>query len=95
MKLNKSNIICFCPSRLIKSGKINKIIFNKTETLSSNNLKIYGYYPVLDNINSNKNLIFKNHSKNQCKDLNKSLYEYYKNYLYKNNNKTQLLTVLF
>ena len=65
MKLNKNNIIYFDPSRLVKSGKINKIIFNKTETLSSTNLKIYGYHPVSCNINNNKNLIFKNYSKNQ------------------------------
>ena len=81
IQLNKSNIVCFDTARLSKSGKINKIIFNKTETLSKNYLDIYGYHPVSYNTNNPNNLIFKNYLKEQSRDLNKSLFDYYKNYL--------------
>ena len=91
ISLNKNDIICFEPSRLIKSGKINKIIFNKTETLSNNDLEIYGYHPVSHN-NTN-DLIFKYYSKNQNKDLNKSLFDYYLNYV--NNNKSEFFSTMF
>ena len=81
IKLNKVDLVCFDKSRLIKSGKINTIIFNKTETLSENYLEINGYHPVSYSINKHNNMIFKNYSKNQSKDLNKCLFDYYQNYL--------------
>ena len=80
-RLNKKNIICFDKSRLIKSGKINKIIFNKTETLSENIINIHSCHPVSYNIKKPNKLIFKNYSINQIKDLNKLLFDYYQNYL--------------
>ena len=81
IKLNKVDLVCFDKSRLIKSGKINTIIFNKTETLSENYLEINGYHPVTYSINKHNNMIFKNYSKNQSKDLNKCLFDYYQNLL--------------
>ena len=71
--LNKANITCFDPSRLIDSGKINKIIINKTETLCNNNFIIKGYHIFSDKI--------LNFLKEQNKDLNAYLFCYYQNYL--------------
>ena len=97
IQLNKNNIVCFDTARLSKSGKINKIIFNKTETLSKNYLDVYGYHPVSNNINNPNYLIFKNYSKEQCRDLNKSLFDFYKNYLngLKSYKKAEILNVTF
>ena len=77
----KKNIICFDLSRLINSGKINKIIFNKTETLSNNEFMVSGYHPVSSSL-KNKNIIqFLNYSKEQNKELNLILFNYYQTYL--------------
>ena len=81
INLGKLDLLCFDKSRLIKSGKVNTIIINKTETLCENSLEIHGYHPVLYNTVSPYNLIFKNFLKSQCKDLNKILFDYYQNYL--------------
>ena len=96
-RLNKKNIICFDKSRLIKSGKINKIIFNKTETLSENIINIHSCHPVFYNIKKPNKLIFKNYSINQIKDLNKLLFDYYQNYLNDNlkNNNSEFTKILF
>ena len=90
-QLNKSNIICFDKSRLIKSGNINTIIFNKTETLSNNYIKIHSYHPVSYKIKKSKKLIFNNYSVNQKKELNKLFFDYYQNYL--NNLKNDLIII--
>ena len=98
MQLNKNNIKCFDAARLSKSGKINKIIFNKTETLSNNYFEIYGYHPVSCNINKPNHLFFKNYSKKQSKDLNNSLFDFYNDYLNNSrnkNNKSEFYNILF
>ena len=81
INLNKLEIECFDKSRLIKSGKINKIFFNKTETLSETSIEINGYHPVSYNINKPDHMIFRNYLKNRSKDLNKYVFDYYQNYL--------------
>ena len=87
--LNKVDITCFDQLRLLNLGEINKIIFNKTETLSSNNLNIIGYHPVYMNFNKKRQYKFLHFSKEQSKYLNHHLFEYYQNYLdNKNNNST-------
>ena len=86
IKLNQVDLVCFDKSRLIKSGKINTIIFNKTETLSKKDLEIYSYHPVSKSLNKANHIIFKNYLKNQSKDLNKCILDYYQNYLDKNEN---------
>ena len=87
--LNKVDITCFDQLRLLNLGEINKIIFNKTETLSSNNLNIIGYHPVYTNFNKKRQYKFLHFSKEQSKYLNHHLFEYYQNYLdNKNNNST-------
>ena len=97
-QLNKYNILCFDNSRLIKSGKINTILVNKTETLCKTGLEIYSYHPVLLSTQRPFGLIFKNYLKNNCKELNKLLFEYYKNYknnIQKNyNNKHQFKEII-
>ena len=80
-QLNKNNILCFDNSRLIKSGEINTLLFNKTETLCKTELEIYSYHPVSLSNKKPFHLIFKNYFKNNCKELNKLLFEYYINYI--------------
>ena len=87
--LIKLDISCFDKSRLIKSGKINTILFNKTETLSSNELQIYGYHPVSFNPQKPFYPSFKHFLKSQSKELNKLLFIYYENYIKKLENKNQ------
>ena len=87
--LSTKNIICFDLSRLINSGKINKILINKTETLSNNYFTIQGYHPI-SFVSNKKNLIkFLNYNKTQSKELNLILFDYYKHYsINKTNNST-------
>ena len=94
-ELNKSSILCFDKSRLMKAGNINTIIFNKTKTLSATEFKLYSYHPIEYNDKSNK-IIFKNYLKNESKDLNKYLFDYYRNFVKnKTNNKYDFSIVLF
>ena len=81
LQLYKLNIVCFDKSRLIKSGKINTIIFNKTETLSENYLEIEGYHPISLNINKPNQFIFKHYSKSQSKYLSNNIFAFYQNYI--------------
>ena len=81
LELNRLNIVCFDKSRLIKSGKINTIIFNKTETLSENLLEIEGYHPISSNINRPNHFIFRYYSKSQSKYLSNSIFDFYQKYL--------------
>ena len=87
----KDNIICFDQSRIINLGKINKIIFNKTETLSNNSLKIKGYHPVSIASKKKEQMKLLTFTKEQSKELNVILFENYQNYLKnKQNNQTLL-----
>ena len=79
----KIDITCFDPSKIINIGKINQIIFNKTETLSKNNLSIYSHHPITLN-SKNKKIKFLYFTKEQSKELNLRLFDYYQNYI-KNN----------
>ena len=95
IKLNQLDIVCFDKSRLIKSGKINTIIFNKTETLSQKDLEIYSYHPVSKSLNKANQIIFKRYLKNQSKDLNKYMLDYYQNYLNYNKNNLKRKSICF
>ena len=79
----KIDITCFDPSKIINIGRINQIIFNKTETLSKNNLSIFSHHPISFN-SKNKKIKFLNFTKEQSKELNLRLFDYYQNYI-KNN----------
>ena len=84
-RLKNENIICFDKSRLLNSGNINTIFFNKTGTLCSDNFEINGFHPVILNSQRPGCISFKNFSYNQCKEMNIQLLKYYKEYLYKQN----------
>ena len=86
----KDNIFCYDQSRLINLGKINKIIFNKTETLSNNSLTIKGYHPVSIASKKKDQMKLLTFTKEQSKELNILLFDYYQNYL-KNKQKNQTL----
>ena len=81
-RLKNKNIFCFDKSRLINSGKINTIFLNKSIFLSQNSFEINSYHPVYSVTNkTNKYLSFRNYLKNQCKEMNIQLLNYYKQYL--------------
>ena len=82
----KVNITCFDQSRLINLGLINKILLNKTETLSKNSLSIHGYHPIITNSKKKTQTNFINYSKEQSKELKMILFDYYQNYLQDNQN---------
>ena len=84
-RLRKENIICFDKSRLLNSGKINTIFFNKTGTLSYDNLGINSYHPIIFNQKTG-NITYKNYYKSQCKEMNMLLLKYYREYIINRNN---------
>jgi len=86
IQMHKANIICFDHSRLINLGTINKIILNKTETLSHNYLSISGYHPITFCSKKKGQIQFTHFSKEQSKELNTKLLDYYQNYLKDNHN---------
>ena len=91
--LYKEDITCFDLSRLINLGKINKILFNKTETLTDNFLTIHGYHPIsFSSAKKNNNMKFINYSKEESKKLNFCLFEYYQSYLKNNINESTFYT---
>ena len=91
IQLYKANITCFDQSRLINLGKINKFILNKTETLSNKSLSINGYHPITFGSKKKTQTKFIHFSKEQSKELNTKLLDYYQNYLnYTHNNSTFL-----
>ena len=84
-RLKKEDIICFDKSRLLNSGQINTIIFNKTRTLCQDSLEINSYHPIYFNINKG-DITFKNYLRNKCQKMNKLVLKYYQEYLNQINN---------
>ena len=80
-RLQGNEIICFDKSRLINSGRINTIVFNKTGTLSNGHLELNGYH--IPNITSHRSghTTYNNYARSQSKEINVRLLNYYKEYL--------------
>ena len=85
-RLQKENIICFDKSRLLNSGQINTIIFNKTRILCQDSLEINSYHPIYYNIYKHGYITFKNYLRNKCKKMNNLLLRYYQEFLNKKYN---------
>lgn len=79
---DKHNIQCIDESRLIESGKINKVIFDKTGTLTENKIEVSAFIPLYYD-NSPYKFIFKIYEKNIKKICEEHLI-YYKNLVKKN-----------
>ena len=93
VQLYKANIICVDQSKLSNLGKINKLILNKTETLSNNYILINGYHPITFDRKKKTKIKFIHFSKEQSQELNTKLLDYYQNYLnYNHYNDTFLNT---
>ena len=84
-RLHKDNIICFDKSRLLNSGKINTIFFNKTRALSNDYLEINSFHPVIFSKQNSGNITFKNYNNNQYKEMSLLLLKFYKEYIKKQN----------
>ena len=89
-RLQRNGIICFDKSRLINSGKINTVVFNKTGTLSNDTLEIIGYHiPNYENHRKGR-ITYNIYNNSQSKEINVHLLNYYKEYLeIKDNNNTK------
>ena len=82
--LNKDqnmNIQCIDESRLIESGKINRVIFDKTGTLTENKIDISAFMPLYYD-NSTSKLYFKVFEKKNIKKISEEHSMYYRNYLF-------------
>ena len=80
---DKQNIQCIDESRLIESGKINRVIFDKTGTLTENKIEISAFIPLYYD-NSSYKFIFKIYEKNNIKKICEEHLIYYKNLVRKN-----------
>ena len=88
-RLENKNIFCFDRSRLLNSGEVNTIFFNKSIFSFQDSLEIYSYHPIYFNAHKANYLSFKFYLKKQCKEMNMILLNYYKENLNKrqsNNN---------
>ena len=77
---DKESIQCIDESRLIESGKINRVIFDKTGTLTENNLEISSFIPLYYDHSSLK-FYFKIYDKKNIKKICDEHIKFYKNYL--------------
>ena len=77
--LSNENIKVFDKSRLLYAGGVNTIFFDKTGTLSEENLEIIGFSPICINQNSCE-LFLKYYTLNQLKDITSILINYYSTY---------------
>ena len=80
-RLQGNDILCFDKSRLINSGKINTIVFNKTGTLSKDELEISGFHIPNLNLQKGGNIVFHNYTASRSKEMNVHILNYYKEYL--------------
>ena len=80
---DKHNIQCIDESRLIESGKINRVIFDKTGTLTENKIEISAFIPLYYD-NSPYKFIFKIYEKKNIKKICEEHLIYYKNLVKKN-----------
>lgn len=77
--LSNENIKVYDKSRLLYAGGINTIFFDKTGTLSEENLEIIGFSPICINQNSSE-FFLKYYNLNQIKDITSILINYYSTY---------------
>ena len=85
INLKKENIYTFDKSKILNSSSIDTLFLSKTGTLCEDKFEINGYHPVSINHFNNSNLSFRTYNVNQNKELNLQLFNYYKNYLNKQN----------
>ena len=78
-KLLNKKIQCYDKSRLLYAGNINTIFFDKTGTLSEDNLELKGFSPICI-CTETLNPILKYYDKNHIKFLSLELIHYYSNY---------------
>ena len=69
-RLQGNDIICFDKSRLINSGRINTIVFNKTGTLSNDHLELNGYHIPIISSHRSGHYTYKNYTGSQSKEIN-------------------------
>ena len=81
---NNQSIQCIDESKLIESGKINRVIFDKTGTITENNIEISAFFPLYFDYSSFK-FYFKLFDKKNIKKINDEHLIFYRNYLLNKN----------
>ena len=79
--LKKENVYTLEKAKLLSSNNIDTIFINKTGTLCEEKFEINGYHPISVNQHNLNNLGFRTYNTNQNKELNLQLVKYYKDYL--------------
>ena len=82
--LQKRNIICYDKCRLLYSYNINTIFFSTTNIISESFYTINSYNPVYIGNHRPNNIIYKSFNEYQYKEMNNELFNYYKEYITKN-----------
>ena len=77
--LANEKIKVYDKSRLLYAGGINTVFFDKTGTLSEENLEIIGFLPICMNQNSSE-FFLKYYTLNQIKEISSILINYYSSY---------------
>lgn len=82
--LQKRNIICYDKCRLLYSYNINTIFFSTTNIISESFYTINTYNPAYIGNHRSNNIIYKSFNEYQYKEMNNELFNYYKEYISKN-----------
>lgn len=89
----KKNIQCIDESRLIESGKINRVIFDKTGTLTENKIEISAFVPLYFD-NSSLKFFFKIYEKHNIKKICEEHLIYYRNLIQRSSIRETLNTLI-
>ena len=90
---NRQSIQCIDESRLIESGKINRVIFDKTGTLTENKIEISAFAPLyFDNLSLK--FFFKIYEKKNIKKICEEHLKYYRNLINRSSIRETLNTLI-
>ena len=90
IKLKNQNVFTFEKSKILYSSTIDTLFISKTGTLIEDKFEINGYHPIYVNHHNSNNLSFRTYSINQNKEINSQLVKYYKDYINKMKEKSNI-----
>ena len=90
IKLKRENIFTFEKSKILYSSTIDTLFISKTGTLCEGKFEINGYHPIYTNHHNSNSLSFRTYNINQNKEINLQLVKYYKDYINKMREKSNI-----
>ena len=90
IKLKNENVFTFEKSKILYSSTIDTLFISKTGTLCEGKFEINGYHPIYVSHHNSNNLFFRTYGVNQNKEINLQLVKYYKDYLNKMKEKSNI-----